>query len=358
MENSRLLWIDWIKFLAIFGVIGIHVCSPLMVSDILFSAKWYQGVFAGSIFRFGIVLFVMASGYLILRRQQSINEIPKRIKRVLLPFIFWIIVYAILKVVVLKELGPSWNLYDLLGFILHGFLNPTEVSVQFWYVYMILGLYILSPLLSRWIQNAPIEEIRYALWIWIIVSCLQFFEVHSILIDYLRYFTGAIGYFILGYYLTINKNRFFRNRTFGLILFILGSAITFFGTIGLSIMTHDQSLFFIRLGDITPGACLQGMGLFIFIYNTDFSGINEKINKIVVKISNASYGIYLCNILIIKFFERVNIINLNGFTLFNILISIVLVLVVSLICIEVMDRIPVLKWFSGAPESKKIEKVE
>ena len=80
MENKRLLWVDWVKFLAIFGVIGIHVSSPLLDSNILFSLKWYQGVFAASLFRFGIILFVMASGYLILRRQQSVSEIPNELK--------------------------------------------------------------------------------------------------------------------------------------------------------------------------------------------------------------------------------------------------------------------------------------
>ncbi len=347
MENSRLLWVDWIKFLAIFGVIGIHVSSSLLNSKILFSLEWYQGVFASSLFRFGIILFIMASGYLILRRQQSIYEIPKRIKRVFLPFIFWLVVYAVIKVIVLKELGPSWNIIDLFVFMFKGLLDPTIVSIQFWYVYMIIGLYILSPLLSRWIQNAPINEIEYALGIWIIVSCLQFVYIDSILIDYLRYFTGAIGYFILGYYLTIKRDAWFQDRTFGLMLFLIGTLITFLGTVSFSILMGDQSLFFIRLGDITPGACLQGVGLFIFVYNSNFDMLNEKINNVVVELSKTSYGIYLCNILVIKFFEKIHLINLNGFTLVMIFLSIILVLIVSTIGIEVMDRIPVLKLFSG-----------
>ena len=255
--------------------------------------------------------------------------------------------YSILKVVFLKALGPSWNVGDLIWFILRGFVDPTIVSIQFWYVYMILGLYILSPILSRWVQNAPISEIEYALWIWIIVSLLQFFNFHSILIDYLRYFTGAIGYFLLGYYLTIKKDDIFRNRNLGLLLFLIGTLITFIGTIAFSFVSGDQSLFFIKLGDLTPGACLQGVGLFIFIFNTDFSRINRTLNGVAVKLGRASYGIYLCNILVINFFEMVHLINLDGFTLLNIFISIVLVLAVSAIAIDIMDRIPVLKLFSG-----------
>ena len=347
MKTDRILWIDWLKSLAIFGVIGIHVSSSLLTPDYLFSIQWYQGVVAASVFRFGIILFLMASGFLILRKKQSIHDVPRRVKRVLVPFVFWLVLYAIIKVVFKHELGPSWAFGDLIGFIIRGFLDPTIISVQFWYVYMILGLYILSPIISGWIQNAPIEEIKYYIWIWIIISCLQFIGVNSILFDYLMYFTGAIGYFILGYYLAIQKNELFKNRTFGAILFILGSSITIIGTIGLSLMTHGQSLSFIRLGDLTPGAFLQGIGLFIIVSNTDFTKVDRRINEIAVKISKMSYGMYLSNILIINFLDKFNLLYLNGITLINIFIYIILILILSAVIIKIMDMLPVLHLFSG-----------
>ena len=347
MKTNRILWIDWLKSLAIFGVIGIHVSSSLLTPDYLFSIQWYQGVVAASVFRFGIILFLMASGFLILRKKQSIHDVPRRVKRVLVPFVFWLVLYAIIKVVFKHELGPSWAFGDLIGFIIRGFLDPTIISVQFWYVYMILGLYILSPIISGWIQNAPIEEIKYYIWIWIIISCLQFIGVNSILFDYLMYFTGAIGYFILGYYLAIQKNELFKNRTFGAILFILGSSITIIGTIGLSLMTHGQSLSFIRLGDLTPGAFLQGIGLFIIVSNTDFTKVDRRINEIAVKISKMSYGMYLSNILIINFLDKFNLLYLNGITLINIFIYIILILILSAVIIKIMDMLPVLHLFSG-----------
>lgn len=346
MKTDRILWVDWLKFLAIFGVIGIHVSSSLLTTDFLFSYKWYQGVIAGSIFRFGIILFIMASGFLILRKQQSINDIPRRVKRILLPFIFWLILYAVIKVVFKQELGPTWGFNDLFWFIFRGFLDPTNISIQFWYVYMILGLYILSPIISTWIQNTSIKEIEYYIWIWIIISILQFLNVHSILFDYFRYFTGAFGYFILGYYLTVTKDVLFKNRSFGMALFIIGSAITIIGTLGLSFATNNQSLLFIKLGDITPGACLQGIGLFIFVFNTNFDRFDFELNKIIVNISQRSYGIYLSNILVINFLDLFNLINLGGFTLLRIFIYVIIVLAISAAVIDIMDRLPILHLFS------------
>ena len=347
MEEKRILWVDWLKFLGIFGIVGIHITSSLLSSNILFTSQWYQGVVAGSILRFGIILFIMASGFLVLRKNPSIADIPRRFKRVLVPFIFWLIVYAVIKVVFRQELGPSWNFMDLCGFIYNGFLDPTLISVQFWYVYMILGLYILAPIIGRWIHNAPIREVDVYVWLWIIINMLNFFNVDSLLFSYFEYFLGAVGYFVLGYYLTIKDDDLFRSRRFGAMLFLVGSAITIIGTIGLSLITHDQSLFFIRLGDLTPGACLQGIGVFIIVFNTDFRRVGSNINKVVVKISRMSYGIYLANILVINFLELFGLIYLGGFTFFNIIFYTFIVILLSAMFIDFMDMVPVLRFFSG-----------
>lgn len=347
MKNARLVWIDFLKFLAVFGVIGIHVSSAALDVNPLFSANWYQSVFFESIFRFAIILFIMASGYLLLRKQQPIEVIPKRIKRILLPFVFWLIVYAIIKIIFRQGLGSNWQILDLFKYFITGFLDPTLISVQFWYVYMILGLYVLSPILSRWIQNAPIKEIEYMLLVWVIFSIFQFLNIDSILLDYFRYFTGAIGYFVLGYYLAIKEKHILKNKQFGLILFIIGTLITFVGTIILSAITNQQSLFFIRLGDITPGACLQAIGLYIIVFNTDFDRIDNKFKKWIINISKTSYGIYLVNVLVVNLLEKVHIINLTGFAFFDIIIGIVLVTAVSYIIIMIMDKIEILRPFSG-----------
>ena len=116
-------------------------------------------------------------------------------------------------------------------------------------------------------------------------------------------------------------------------------------------MGSTQSLFFIRLGDITPGACLQGIGLFIILFNTNFDNLNENINNIVIRLSKASYGIYLCNILVINVLEKLHLINLNGFTLLNIVIYAILVLILSALCIFIMSKVPILKIFSSINDS-------
>lgn len=347
MNSKRILWVDYLKLWAIIGVLGIHCSSALLDNKYLFTLPWYESVICSSIFRFAIILFVMASGYLLLRKPQPITVIPHRLKRILIPFVFWLLVYSVVKVVIAGALGQSWTLIDLIQYIFTAFLNPVIVSVQFWYVYMILGLYLLSPVLSKWIENANMSDIEYFLLIWVLVSLLQFSSVETIILDYLRYFTGAIGYFILGYYLTIKKHELLTNKKFAVLLFIAGSLITISGTIVLSHIELTQSLFFIRLGDITPGACLQSIGLFILIKNYDYEKLGKKVNSLSTRISRDSYGIYLVNILVINLLEKFHLINVMKFTTVSIIFTMVIVLVISTIIIEVFYRIPILRPFSG-----------
>lgn len=123
--------------------------------------------------------------------------------------------------------------------------------------------------------------------------------------------------------------------------------ITFVGTILLSVITNQQSLFFIRLGDITPGACLQAIGIYIIVFNTDFDRIDNRFKEYIINISKTSYGIYLVNVLVLNLFEKIHIINLTGFAFFDIIIGIILVTVVSYIIIIIMDKIKILRSFSG-----------
>lgn len=55
------MWIDYLKVLAILGVLGIHCSSILLDNKYFFSNAWIESVVCSSLFRFAIILFVMAS---------------------------------------------------------------------------------------------------------------------------------------------------------------------------------------------------------------------------------------------------------------------------------------------------------
>ena len=177
--KNRIYNVDWLKTIAILAVLLLHCSSKYLLPDFVFQPNWYCGVFFESLSRFGVPLFIMVSGFLILRKDQPISSVPRRIKRVLIPFIFWLVVYVIAKFAMIYH---SFDLIQFGYFLIQAFLDPTIVSIEFWFVYMIIGLYIFSPIITTWLHNAEIYEIEYFLIVWALISFVGFSNVDFLLI--------------------------------------------------------------------------------------------------------------------------------------------------------------------------------
>ena len=349
--KDRILWVDWVRALAIVAILVIHVSSSYLTDISYQSNFWFIATFFESLSRFGIIAFVMISGYLLMNREYELTDfLNRRLKRVLIPFILWNFIYIFFKINFQNVLGDNYTLSAVLAFIGKAFLDPTIVAIQFWFIYMIVGLYLVAPIISKWIKNSNDREVEYFLVIWLITLLLGFFSVSFLLEKYLIYFSGFIGYFILGYYLAKKESKYLNSRLFGLILFIIGTLITFVGTVYLTYQTGQLDLTFIQLGDLTPNAFLQATGVFIIIKNTDFSSWSVKnwsLNGLIIKISLFSYGIYLLNVLVLRFFEYFGLLSVNTNPIYNIPIFVFLTLIVSLITLMILDKIPGLKYLSG-----------
>ena len=334
-ESDRILWADWIKVFAVIAVAIIHVCGSYLEEDLLFSFNWYVAIIFESFCRYAVVFFVMISGFLILRKPEPITNVPRRFKRIVVPFVFWMFVYAVFYYFLVDK-NPL-NIVGFITYFINGFLDPTSVCLLFWFVYMILGLYILAPILSKWIQNAKTFEIEYFLIIWAIVMMIHFSGIHTIIYDYLRYFSGAVGYFVLGYYLTIKDSKYLRSRKFGFLLFIIGSLIGIIGSIVVPMYTGAQTFMFMSVGDITPNACLQAIGLFIIIKNTNFNKLSDRTNSLAVLISLESYGFYLSHLLVIGVLKKLSIFSIENNALITIPIFAIVVFIATNMMIYIMS---------------------
>lgn len=135
-----------------------------------------------------IGLFFIVSGALLLRKTEvglfSTSDFLKhRFSKVLWPTIIWFLVgYT------LKEFG----------------VRNDELGVL-WFMYSLMGLYLLTPILSRWIAVATRREIEFYLLIWAISLCYPllniFFDLNENHASWIYYFHGYVGYYVLGFYL-------------------------------------------------------------------------------------------------------------------------------------------------------------
>ena len=99
-ERNRIVWLDVVRFVAMFTVVCCHCADPFnfyagdSTSD-LESIKFW-GAAWGSILRPCVPLFVMITGALLLPvREDAWPFYRKRISRVFWPFLIWSVIYCL-----------------------------------------------------------------------------------------------------------------------------------------------------------------------------------------------------------------------------------------------------------------------
>jgi surface polysaccharide O-acyltransferase-like enzyme len=89
-------WLDFVRWIATIAVITIHVAAPYLYKyGSIPMLNWNFYNFIDSLTRFAVPFFVMLSGALLLNRNDSLKDfLFKRFSRVLIPFLFWSIIYS------------------------------------------------------------------------------------------------------------------------------------------------------------------------------------------------------------------------------------------------------------------------
>ena len=332
--KKNFFWIDFLKTFAAFAVIILHVSVPVVYR---FEEKeiWWAGNFYNSLVRFSVPIFVMISGVLLLGKSEKLTDfLKKRFSRLLFPFALWSIIYLALKI------DYSLPTNEILSYAIKQLKGGAEFHL--WYVYMLIGLYLFIPILNKWILNSTKKEIIYFLSIWIFILLLQFpiFNKLFTRIDF-RYFSGYIGYLVLGYFLQHFVNF---NRSVGIILFLLGFLFTAITTYFLS---ETSGVLDARFYDfLSVNVVVVSIGIFIAF--KDVISKNEKIIKAISFISKYSYGIYLSHIFVLIMFAKIGF----SYDFTNYWISIPILasccFVLSLLITFLLSRIPVIgKYISG-----------
>lgn len=343
---NRIVYADYLRIIGILGVIGVHLGGDYLSHTPLFSGLWYQGVIYSSFMRSGAILFIMVSGLLLLDRPQSIDKLPHRISRVMTPFIFWFLI-IFLKLIYVDHYFTATSVEHFISQFIVYLLNPWVVSEEFWYIYMIIGFYLMLPILYKWISNTDEREIEYFLVLWFAMLLLKYFNVQIMLLDFVNLFVGHLGYFILGYYLSKKESKYTNNIWIGVILFLFGTFLVFLSMYVPTMMSQQLDLTYIGQYNLSPGSVFKAMGMFLILKNLDYGKIFgkrvEKVNNFAMKFAEISYGLYLAHIVVpIQLIYNVNLspfINIPLFTL--------IIVVVVWVVLIIMNRIPILQKFTG-----------
>ena len=99
-DETRVIWLDWLRVTACFLVMATHSCEPFYLggegSLILTKADAIWVSILNVIPRAAIALFIFTSSYLQFPlHYDTATFFKRRAARILIPFVFWSIVYAL-----------------------------------------------------------------------------------------------------------------------------------------------------------------------------------------------------------------------------------------------------------------------
>src|ERR1700743_3443674 len=94
-KHHQLDWINNLRIVAMFLVVVLHTTSPmLMAYGKEPDSYWLIADFYNALARFGVPVFVMITGALLLHREYELGDfLKRRLTRILWPFLFWSFVY-------------------------------------------------------------------------------------------------------------------------------------------------------------------------------------------------------------------------------------------------------------------------
>jgi len=224
---ERCAWADFCRVFAIYGVVLIHSCGASFYQFGKLSVlSWLQSVILDAFVRCAVPLFVMLSGALILvgnGTQKSCNnelhQIPRRLTRVLLPLLIWSAVYLIHVV----RSGGEGRLASI-------FFQPAMYHL--WFVYMIVGIYILLPvssaIFSKFRQSVALQI--YFVIIWFSITALPvYWDIKFFSLLQLNSLFGYGGYFLIGAFLAARNVIPFSTLAW-VMVFLANVAVTIFLT--------------------------------------------------------------------------------------------------------------------------------
>lgn len=299
-KSNRIVYMDALRIISMIAVVTIHVGSQIQSCISVGSLNWNVYNIFVSASRFSVPIFVMISGYFFLNPKKEIKietMYKKYIGRMIVPFLFWSFIYAVATTnSAILSAKP-----EAITIVLK---RTIEGHAQYWYLYMLVGLYIITPFVKRMLAVISKKELEYFLILSFIFSgivpYLGYFHIPiiqelSIVMNkfQISFVTGYVFYFVLGYYFgnySVSK----RFRRLSYILGVFGVLGTIFGYWYFKVELNQDGEFF--QDNITALVICYSIAVFLFVGERfKHIQVSEKKSDLIFKISQYTFGMYLCH---------------------------------------------------------------
>ena len=314
MKEERITFLDYVRVVACLLVMLVHAsenfygadASVGLASNMSYVAneanRFWVAFYDGGVSRTAVPLFIIVSAFLLapMKEEQTMGSFyRRRFLRILPPFICFLLLYSLLPLLWgAMTWEQSFNDLKLLPF------NFPSMAGHLWFMYPLISLYIIIPVVSPWLQKATAREELTFLgffafttlipWLHLFVSPELWGECFWNQFTAFWYCSGYLGYLVMAHYIRVHlKWSRQRRLRLGMLFFLIGAAFTAwsFWWKGVPGQPIDTPLLEWSWEFCTPNVLCATFGLFLL-----FTCIQPKKGKapaVVTEVSKLSFGMYL-----------------------------------------------------------------
>lgn len=300
-----------------------------------------------------VPLFFMISGVLIMPTTMSTSQfLRRRVGRVLWPLLFWSVIYIFL----FRDAGEHilWTLARIV---------TVPISLQgtgdLWFIYTLVGFYLIVPVISPWLRRAGKNELTFYLLLIVVAYSMgylsRYLPLHCELeTNAVYYFASSAAYMFVGWYMVKYSQRW---RT--ILIFYAVSVATL-----VAARLIEGRMSYGDIFDLMALKSLGCLGLTALVFKAFESAgpwlqaMEARSKRVLVKLSNLTFGVYLCHRLILYIICRHSMVgeisdhHLKLTVLFSVTIAI------SFVAAYLMSWLPYSRYIVGATITNGVARMQ
>ena len=357
-SKKRDISIDLIRIVACISVILTHLC--LQVLNRCYNRIDWSRLLEKSFLTDGVPLFFMITGFFLVNGRSYKKIWKSTFFKILLPTFIFVIFVQMFQPFILNQASfidcirnVNFSLVPIIQAILKADVKYLgSLCDHLWYIFSYIKIVIWIPIL--WLVCKETDNSKLARRIMLglsfasaILTDIQKFGIIPVVgeINILTIIPREIMYVLLGYELFVHKDKIKNNKKICIISLI--------GFIILNLIRYKTEMFYMVLNYLTDIVgrpnfmewrytslnIFSGIFLFLFLYSFEIK--NEKISKILVWISDKTFGIYLIHYLILAKIDLYKFEKIEKF-IFEILyliIGLIITFAISIIIVTIIQKI-------------------
>ena len=278
--------------------------------------RFWVAFYDGGVARTCVPLFMVMSAFLLVPMKADVSMgqfYKRRFLRILPPMIIFMLLYATLPVL-WGEM--TWD--DTLRILPTLPFNFPENAGHLWFMYPLISLYLIIPVVSPWLERASAKDERTFIWLFVLSTFIPW--LHTFVTpelwgecfwnrySMLWYCSGFLGYLVIAHYIRYHLNWSSSKRfKIGTLCFLIGAVFTAW-----SFWWKGEPLCPIATPELewswefcTPNVALATFGVFLL-----FSCIGAKEDgtarqdykapRLVTELAKLSFGMYLMHIFLLN----------------------------------------------------------